>query len=164
MAKALLGTRPSYELMRDCDTLLVIGSGFPYSQFLPEFGQARAVQVDADPSMVGLRYPFEVDVVGDAGETLKRLIPLLHRKDDRARRDTVEENTARWRQALASDRPYVVDLRTDPAVPPIPPHASPDRIAAAASAVVHGDSDRGSMLKQGFKAEIQEFLPGGGDG
>ncbi len=67
-----------------------------------------------------------------------------------------------WRQALASDRPYVIDFRTDPAVPPIPPHASLDQITAAASAVLHGDSDRGSMVKQGIKAKIQEFLPGSG--
>ncbi|MFI8084431.1 thiamine pyrophosphate-requiring protein [Kitasatospora sp. NPDC086009] len=336
----LLGTRPSYELMRDCDTLLVIGSSFPYTQFLPEFGKARAVQIDVDPSMVGLRYPFELNVVGDATETLKRLIPLLDQKTDRSWRETVEENTARWwevmerraavsadplnpehvvhaldallpenamiaadsgsaanwyarhlrmrgtmrgslsgtlatmgpgvpyligakfahpdrpaiaivgdgamqmnglaelitvakyyqqwsdprlivavlnnqdlnqvtwemramqgapqfepsqhlpdvryadfavqlglygtrvekpedvepvwRQALASERPYVIDFRTDPAVPPIPPHASLDQITAAASAVLKGDSDRGSMVKQGLKAKIQEFLPGSG--
>ncbi len=336
----LLGTRPSYELMRDCDTLLVIGSSFPYTQFLPEFGKARAVQIDVDPSMVGLRYPFELNMVGDSAETLKRLLPLLERKENRAWRETVEDNTARWwevmerraavpadplnpeqvvhaldallpengmiaadsgsaanwyarhlrmrgtmrgslsgtlatmgpgvpymigakfahpdrpaiaivgdgamqmnglaelitvakyyqqwsdprlivavlnnqdlnqvtwemramqgapqfepsqhlpdvryadfavglglygvrvedpqeveqvwRQALASDRPYVIDFRTDPAVPPIPPHASLDQITAAASAVLHGDSDRGSMVKQGIKAKIQEFLPGSG--
>ncbi|MFF1868817.1 thiamine pyrophosphate-requiring protein [Kitasatospora herbaricolor] len=339
-AIGLLGTRASYELMRDCDTLLVIGSSFPYTQFLPEFGRARAVQIDVDPSMVGLRYPFELNVVGDAAETLRRLLPLLDRKEDRSWRETVEDNTARWwevmerraavtadplnpeqvvhaldallpenamiaadsgsaanwyarhlrmrgtmrgslsgtlatmgpgvpyligakfahpdrpavaivgdgamqmnglaelitvakyyrqwsdprlivavlnnqdlnqvtwemramqgapqfepsqslpdvryanfavqlglygtrvedpaevepvwRQALASDRPYVIDFRTDPAVPPIPPHASLAQITAAASAVVHGDSDRGSMLKQGLKAKIQEFLPGNG--
>ncbi|MER8186117.1 thiamine pyrophosphate-requiring protein [Kitasatospora sp. NPDC094015] len=336
----LLGTRPSYELMRDCDTLLVIGSSFPYSQFLPEFGQARAVQIDVDPSMVGLRYPFELNVVGDATETLKRLLPLLKVKEDRSWRQTVEANTARWwevmerrakvaadpinpehvvhaldallpdnavlaadsgsaanwyarhlrmrgamrgslsgtlatmgpgvpyaigakfahpdrpaiaivgdgamqmnglaelitvakyyqqwsdprlivavlnnqdlnqvtwemramqgasqfepsqalpdvryadfavqlglygarvenpedveqvwRQALAAERPFVIDFRTDPAVPPIPPHATLDQVLAAASAVVHGDSDRAAVVKQGLKAKIQEMLPGGG--
>src|SRR5690606_3842177 len=55
----LLGTRPSYELMRDCDTLLTIGSSFPYAQYLPEFGRARAVQIDIDPQMIGMRYPYE---------------------------------------------------------------------------------------------------------
>jgi pyruvate dehydrogenase (quinone) len=335
----LLGTRPSYELMRDCDTLLVVGSSFPYSQFLPEFDQARAVQIDVDAKMVGLRYPFEVNLVGDARETLLRLLPLLDAKDDRSWRETVETNTARWwevmerraaveadpinpeyvihaldallpqdamiaadsgssanwyarhlrmrgsmrgslsgtlatmgpgvpymigakfaypdrpaialvgdgamqmngmaelitagkyweqwhdprlivavlnnqdlnqvtwemramegapqfepsqslpdvpyadfarliglggvrvdkpdqvesawRQALAADRPFVIDFRTDPAVPPIPPHATLDQIEAAASAVLHGDSDRAGMIRQGVKAKIQEFLPGG---
>ena len=73
----LLGTRPSYELMRDCDTLLTIGSSFPYTQFMPDFGKARGVQIDIDPHMVGMRYQYEVNLVGDAKATLQRLIPLL---------------------------------------------------------------------------------------
>ncbi|MFF0430901.1 thiamine pyrophosphate-requiring protein [Streptomyces sp. NPDC004327] len=335
----LLGTRPSYEMMRDCDTLLVVGSSFPYTQFLPGFDQARAVQIDVDPFMVGLRYPFEVNLVGDAGETLRRLLPLLEPKKDGTWRKTIEDNTARWwevmerraevsadpvnpehvvhaldallpenaiiaadsgsaanwyarhlrmrgamrgslsgtlatmgpgvpyvigakfahpdrpgiaivgdgamqmnglaelitaakyhrewsdprlvvavlnnqdlnqvtwemramqgspqfepsqglpdvpyadiaqllglhgvrverpehvetawRQALAADRPFVIDFRTDPAVPPIPPHADWDQIKAAASSVLKGDSDRKSVVRQGLKAKIQEFLPGG---
>ncbi|MET9962447.1 thiamine pyrophosphate-requiring protein [Streptomyces sp. NPDC006326] len=338
----LLGTRPSYEMMRDCDTLLVVGSSFPYSQFLPEFGQARAVQIDIEPSMVGLRYPFETNVVGDAAETLKRLVPLLEPKADRSWRDGIEQATARWwevmerraevpadpvnpehvvhaldallpddailaadsgsaanwyarhlrirgsmrgslsgtlatmgpgvpyvigakfafpqrpaiaivgdgamqmngmaelitvakyhhrwsdprlivavlnnrdlnqvtwemrslegmpqfeesqqlpdvryadfaaqlglggarierpedvepawRRALAADRPFVLDFRTDPAVPPIPPHATFDQVKATAGAVLHGDSDRGAMVRQGVKAKLQDFLPGGSKG
>ncbi|WP_030567503.1 thiamine pyrophosphate-requiring protein [Streptomyces aureocirculatus] len=336
----LLGTRPSYELMRDCDTLLVVGSSFPYTQFLPEFGQARAVQIDIDPHMVGLRYPFEINLVGDARETLRRLLPQLRpAKNDNWRR-TIEKNTAHWWQvmerraavdadpvnpehvvhalndllpddvilaadsgsaanwyarhlrlrgamrgslsgtlatmgpgvpyvigakfahgdrpaialvgdgamqmngmaelitvakywkewadprlvvavlnnqdlnqvtwemramsgapqflpsqslpdvayaefarslgldgmrvetpeavrgaweaALTADRPFVLDFRTDPAVPPIPPHASLDQIEAAAAAVLKGDSDRAAMVRQGIKAKVQEFLPGHG--
>jgi pyruvate dehydrogenase (quinone) len=95
-AIGLLGTRPSYELMRDCDTLLIVGSNFPYTQFLPEFGDARAVQIDVDGRLVGLRYPTEVNLVGDAAETLRSMVPRLHRKDDRSWRDTVEHNVARW--------------------------------------------------------------------
>ncbi|MEU7166713.1 thiamine pyrophosphate-requiring protein [Streptomyces morookaense] len=337
-AIGLLGTRPSYELMRDCDTLVVIGSSFPYTQFLPEFGQARAVQIDIDPFMVGLRYPFEVNLVGDARETLLRLLPQLKPRDNGSWRETVEKNTARWwevmerraaveaepvnpefvvhaldallpdnavvtadsgsaanwyarhlrlrgsmrgslsgtlatmgpgvpyaigakfahpgrpaialvgdgamqmnglaemitaakyhrewqdprlivavlnnqdlnqvtwemramsgapqflpsqslpdvpyaevahsfglggvrvtkpdgvvaawQQALAADRPFVIDFRTDPAVPPIPPHATLDQIEAAAASVLKGDSDRAGMVRQGFKAKIQEMLPG----
>ncbi|WP_282693308.1 thiamine pyrophosphate-requiring protein [Streptomyces sp. CC208A] len=338
-AIGLLGTRPSYELMRDCDTLLVIGSSFPYTQFMPEFDQARAVQIDIDPHMIGLRYPFEVQLVGDARETLRRLLPRLHRKSGREWRETVEKNTARWwevmgrrasvgadpinpeyvfhaldallpddaiitadsgsaanwyarhlrmrgtmrgslsgtlatmgpavpyaigakfahpdrpvialagdgamqmngmmelvtaakyhsewsdpglvvavlnnhdlnqvtwemramsgaprfeesqaipdlpyadiarclglagvrvektkhvegawRQALAADRPFVIDFRTDPAVPPIPPHATLDQIQAAAASVLKGDSDRASMVRQGFLAKVQELMPVG---
>ncbi|MFJ8074271.1 thiamine pyrophosphate-requiring protein [Streptomyces sp. NPDC096176] len=337
-AIGLLGTRPSYELMQGCDTLLMIGSSFPYTQFMPELDQARAVQIDIDPHMIGLRYPFEVNLVGDARETLRRLLPRLHRKQSRAWRDEIEQSVDRWwevmqrraavdadpvnpeyvvhaldgmlpddavitadsgsaanwyarhlrlrgrmrgslsgtlatmgpgvpyavgakfahperpaialvgdgamqmngmmemvtaakywrewsdprlivavlnngdlnqvtwemramsgapqfeesqhipdlpyadiaeriglrgvrvekpkqvqaawKQALAADRPFVIDFRTDPAVPPIPPHASLDQIEAAASAILHGDSDRGSMIRQGFKAKVQEFLPG----
>lgn len=76
----LLGTRPSYALMTGCDTLVSIGSNFPYSQFLPEYGQARGVQIDIDPSMIGLRYPYEINLVGDARETRARLLPLVRRK------------------------------------------------------------------------------------
>ncbi|MET8961597.1 thiamine pyrophosphate-requiring protein [Streptomyces sp. NPDC004074] len=334
----LLGTRPSYEMMQGCDTLLVIGSSFPYTQFLPEFGQARAVQIDIDPHMVGLRYPFEVNLVGDARETLERLLPLLDTAKDQGWRRKIEKNTARWWEvmerraavdaypinpeyvahalndllpdnvvlasdsgsaanwyarhlklrgamrgslsgtlatmgpgvpyvigakfahgdrpaialvgdgamqmngmaelitvakyyhewedprlivavlnnqdlnqvtwemramegapqflpsqsipdvayadfarligleglriekpvdvrgawetALATDRPCVLDFVTDPAVPPIPPHATLDQIEAAAASVIKGDSDRAAMVRQGFKAKVQEFLPG----
>ncbi|MFE3637514.1 thiamine pyrophosphate-requiring protein [Streptomyces sp. NPDC059168] len=334
----LLGTRPSYELMRDCDTLLVIGSSFPYTQFLPELDQARAVQIDIDPFMVGLRYPFEVNLVGDASSTLKALLPRLKRKKHGSWREEIEKGTARWWEvmqrraavdadpinpeyvvhaldallpddvmlaadsgssanwyarhlrmrgrmrgslsgtlatmgpgvpyaigakfahpdrpaialvgdgamqmngmaelitatkfrdewqdprlivavlnnqdlnqvtwemramsgapqflpsqaipdvpyadfarsigldgvrvekpteveaawyrALGADRPFVIDFRTDPAVPPIPPHATLDQIEAAASAVLKGDSDRAGMVRQGIKAKVQEMLPG----
>jgi pyruvate dehydrogenase (quinone) len=90
----LLGTRPSYEMMRDCDTLLIVGSNFPYSQFLPDFGDARAVQIDIDARMIGLRYPTEVNLVGDAAETLRALLPLLRPKKDRSWRKTIEKNVA----------------------------------------------------------------------
>ncbi|MEU7472654.1 thiamine pyrophosphate-requiring protein [Streptomyces sp. NPDC044984] len=337
-AIGLLGTRPSYELMRDCDTLLMIGSSFPYTQFMPELDQARGVQIDIDPHMIGLRYPFEVNLVGDAAEALRRLLPHLHRKKKRSWREKVEKDVARWWEvmqrraavdadpinpeyvvhaldgrlpddaivtadsgsaanwyarhlrlrgrmrgslsgtlatmgpgvpyaigakfahpdrpaialvgdgamqmngmmemvtaakywqgwsdprlivavlnnrdlnqvtwemramsgapqfeesqaipdlpyaeiaqriglegvrvekpeqveeawdrALTADRPFVIDFRTDPAVPPIPPHAELDQIEAAASAVLKGDSDRSSMAKQGFLAKVQEILPG----
>ncbi|MFD5542959.1 thiamine pyrophosphate-requiring protein [Streptomyces sp. NPDC127079] len=336
-AIGLLGTRPSYEMMRDCDTLLVIGSSFPYTQFLPAFGNARAVQIDIDPHMVGMRYPFEVNLVGDAARTLRRLLPLLDQLEDRSWRETIESNVrdwwevmdrraavsadpvnpehvahalsdllpddvilsadsgsaanwyarhlklggamrgslsgtlatmgpgvpyaigakfahgnrpaialvgdgamqmngmaelitvakywqdwedprlivavfnnrdlnqvtwemramegapqflpsqslpdvgyadfarslgltgmrieepggvrGAWEAALAADRPCVLDFVTDPAVPPIPPHATLDQMAGGAAAVLKGDSDRVAMVRQGFKAKVQEFLP-----
>ncbi len=96
----LLGTRPSYELMQGCDTLLTVGSSFPYTQFLPEFGQARAVQIDHDASFVGLRYPFEVNLLGDAAATLRRLVPLLERKADRSWRKEVEQGVERWWEVM----------------------------------------------------------------
>ncbi|MFG2264049.1 thiamine pyrophosphate-requiring protein [Streptomyces sp. NPDC048720] len=335
----LLGSRPSYELMRDCDTLLTIGSSFPYTQFMPEFGKARGVQIDIDPHMVGMRYPYEVNLVGDARATLRRLIPLL--ETDRGGRewhDTVCDNVKRWhdtmerragltadpinpeyvaraldpllpddviltsdsgsvanwyarhitmrpgmrgslsgtlatmgpgvpyaigakfahpdrpvvalvgdgamqmnglaemitaakyrdrwsdprlvvgvwnnrdlnqvtwemramegspsflpsqelpdvqyaafartlgltgirvekpeevesawRAALEADGPAVVEFVTDPAVPPIPPHASWEQMEATAKSILKGDADRGSMIKRGLKAKVQEFLPG----
>ncbi|MFF6911623.1 thiamine pyrophosphate-requiring protein [Streptomyces sp. NPDC012466] len=334
----LLGTRPSYELMRDCDTLLTIGSSFPYTQFLPEFGKARGVQIDIDPHMVGMRYPYEVNLVGDARATLERLIPLIEEGRGREWYDTVCDNVARWRDvmerragldadpvnpeyvvraldqllpdnaivtsdsgstanwyarhvtmkpgmrgslsgtlatmgcgvpyvigakfahpdrpaialvgdgamqmngmaelitaakyrhlwedprlviavfnnhdlnqvtwemramegapsflpsqelpdvqyaafarslgltgirvekpedveaawrtALEADGPAVLEFLTDPAVPPIPPHATWDQMEATAASILKGDADRGSMVKRGFRAKVQEFLPG----
>ncbi|MFI2200338.1 thiamine pyrophosphate-requiring protein [Streptomyces sp. NPDC020192] len=337
-AIGLLGTRPSYELMRDCDTLLTIGSSFPYTQFMPEFGQARAVQIDIDPHMVGMRYPYEVNLIGDAHATLSRLLPLLRHKKDRAWQERIIAGNERWRgvmtrraeqsadpinpefvawsldpllpddaiitsdsgsvanwyarhlrlrgsmraslsgtlatmgcgvpyaigakfahpdrpaialvgdgamqmngmaelitaekyrgawsdprlvvavwnnhdlnqvtwelramggspqfvpsqsipdvsyaefarslgllgirvekpdgvldawqAALAADRPALVEFLTDPSVPPIPPHATWDQMESTAKAVFKGDVEREAVVRQGFKAKVQEFLPG----
>ncbi len=92
----LLGTRPSSDLMRQCDTLLMIGTGFPWSEFLPEDGKARAVQIDIDPAMLSLRYPCEVNLHGDAAETLRLLLPLLERKQDRSWRKRIEHWMEDW--------------------------------------------------------------------
>src|SRR5579872_5420302 len=83
----LLGTRPSYELMMGCDTLVTVGSSFPYTQFMPELDQARAVQIDHDGSLIGMRYPYEVNLVADARTALQALLPLLERKSDRSWRE-----------------------------------------------------------------------------
>lgn len=99
----LLGTRPSYDLMRGCDTLLTVGSSFPYTQFLPEFGQARAVQIDIDGKYVGMRYPYELNLVGDARATLQALIPLLERKEDRSWREDLEAKVTRWWQTMEQE-------------------------------------------------------------
>lgn len=95
----LPGTEPSYQLMSDCDTLLMIGSGFPYSEFSPREGQARGVQIDLQPDMLSLRYPMEVNLVGDASETLRALLPLLEHKTDRRWRDKVET----WRALVKQE-------------------------------------------------------------
>ena len=92
----LLGTKPSWDLMRGCDTLLIVGSSFPYSEFLPEEGRARGVQIELDATRAGLRYPTEVDLIGDAGETLRALLPLLERKSDRGWREEIERGVADW--------------------------------------------------------------------
>jgi pyruvate dehydrogenase (quinone) len=92
----LLGTRPSYELMRDCDTLLMVGSSFPYAEWLPEEGQARGVQVDIDGRMLGIRYPMEVNLVGDSQATLQALLPRLQRKEEHEWRERTERRVADW--------------------------------------------------------------------
>ena len=96
----LLGTRPSYEMMTDCDTLLTVGSSFPYTQFLPPLDQARAVQIDIDGTMIGMRYPYEVNLVGDAATTLRALLPHLERKEDRTWHDRVCSSVEKWWQTM----------------------------------------------------------------
>jgi len=96
----LLGTRPSYELMMGCDTLVTVGSSFPYTQFMPELDQARAVQIDHDGSLIGMRYPYEVNLVADARTALQALLPLLERKSDRSWREKTELNVARWWEVM----------------------------------------------------------------
>lgn len=92
----LLGTKPSWELMQNCDTLLMIGSGFPWTEFLPKEGQARAVQIDIDPAMLGLRYPCEVNLHGDAAETLRALLPLIEPKTDRSWQENIAVQVQDW--------------------------------------------------------------------
>jgi pyruvate dehydrogenase (quinone) len=96
----LLGTRPSSDLMAGCDTLLMVGTGFPWSEFLPKTGAARTVQIDIDPAMLSLRYPCEVNLHGDAAETLRLLLPMLERKSDRRWRQTIEGWMRDWWQTL----------------------------------------------------------------
>ena len=336
-AIGLLGTRPSYEMMMGCDTLLTIGSSFPYTQFLPKLDQARAVQIDSDPTMIGMRYPYEVNLVGDAAATLRALLPMLSGPADRGWREGIEHDVARWwgtmrmqaelgadpvnpmllfselseklpddamiaadsgssanwyarnlrfrgrmrgslsgnlatmgpavpygigakfahpdrpvivfegdgamqmnglaelitikrywrewtdprlvvavlhnndlnqvtwemramegapkftesqslpdisyarfaadiglgaitvdkpgeigpawEEALAADRPTVLDVHCDPSVPPVPPHATLDQMTSAARAMLAGDEDRWSVVRQGVKTKLQEFLP-----
>ena len=99
-AIGLLGTKPSWDLMQGCDTLLVVGSSFPYSEFLPEEGQARGVQIDIDARLIGLRYPMEVNLVGDSRETLRALLPLLEPKRDRSWREEIERGVTAWWETL----------------------------------------------------------------
>ena len=99
-AIGLLGTKPSWDMMMDCDTLLMIGSSFPYSEFLPKEGQARSVQIEIDGKMSSIRYPMEVPLTGDSGETLRALIPMLTCKTDRSWRETIEKNIANWWKTL----------------------------------------------------------------
>ena len=101
----VLGTEASWELMQGCDTLLMVGSGFPYTEFLPKEGQARGVQVDIKPAMLGLRYPMEVNLVGDADATLQALLPLLNVREDRTWRDKIEAWVVdSWEQAAVQAR------------------------------------------------------------
>jgi pyruvate dehydrogenase (quinone) len=98
----LLGTRPSNDLMRECDTLLMIGSTFPYGEFLPKEGDARGVQIDVNGKNLSLRFPMEVNLTGDAGDTLRALLPLLTQKTDTSWRDHIASNRKEWKQLEVS--------------------------------------------------------------
>ncbi|WP_068162082.1 thiamine pyrophosphate-requiring protein [Rhodococcus phenolicus] len=149
-AIGLLGTRPSYEMMRDCDTLLTIGSSFPYTQFLPGLEQARAVQIDIDGSMIGMRYPYEVNIVSDAKSALRALIPHLRRREDRSWREKIESDVARWWETM--DKQAAVDAH------PI----NPLRMFAEASTRLPDDAivtaDSGSAAN--WYARQLKFRPG----
>src|ERR1700678_4535633 len=109
----LLGTRPSYEMMMNCDTLLTVGSSFPYTQFLPAFDQARGVQIDIDGKYIGMRYPNELNLIGDSAATLRALIPHLRRKEDRSWREGIEDNVAKWWRSMDAE----ADVAADPINP-----------------------------------------------
>src|SRR5699024_7098175 len=99
-AIGLLGTKPSWEMMTNCDTLLMVGSSFPYSEFLPKEGQARGVQIDIDGKMLGIRYPMEINLQGDSKLTLKALLDYVDRKEDRSWREDIEDHIKDWWEVL----------------------------------------------------------------
>jgi len=109
----LLGTRPSYDMMSECDALLMIGSSFPYSEFLPKEGKARGVQIDIDGRMIGIRYPVEAKLVGDARDTLKLLLPRLEQKPHGAWRKRIVDAVADWRK-LTEDRAHLEAKNINP--------------------------------------------------
>ena len=98
----LLGTKPSEELMEECDTLLMVGTSFPYGTYLPKPGQARVVQIDIDASLVGLRLPVEAAVTADAGAALQQLLPILRRHDDRSFLTKYQQGMESWRSDMRS--------------------------------------------------------------
>jgi pyruvate dehydrogenase (quinone) len=153
----LLGTRPSYELMMNCDTLLTVGSSFPYTQFLPKFDQARGVQIDIDGRFIGMRYPNEVNLVGDAAATLRALIPHLKRQEDRSWRDGIESNVARWWESMDAE----AHVEADPVNPMLLFHELSTRLPA--NAIVAADSGSAAnwyarQLK--FRGEMRGSLSG----
>lgn len=92
----LLGSKPTWDLMQDCDTLLVVGSSFPYGEFYPKVGQAKGVQIDIDGRLLSLRYPMDVNLKGDAKQTLRELMPLVNRKSERSWQKKVADGVSEW--------------------------------------------------------------------
>jgi len=158
-AIGLLGTRPSWEMMNECDTLLMVGSSFPYSEFLPKEGQARGVQIDLDGRRVGLRYAMDVNLVGDARETLSALLPLLQNKSGSAWRERIEQANREWRELL-EDRARVEANPLNPQrvfseLSPL----LPDRcILSADSGTVANYFARNLMIRRGMMASLSGGL------
>ena len=124
----LLGTRPSQEAMENCDTLLMIGTSFPYIEFLPRPGQARAIQIELDPTRIGLRYPVEVGLVGDSRRTLQQLIPKLQRQEDRSFLKAAQDGMHDWWE--------LIDERASRADKPMKPQV----VASALGRLLHDDA------------------------
>ena len=161
----LLGTRPSWTMMQDCDTLLMVGSSFPYSEFLPEEGQARGVQIDIDGRMIGIRYPMEVNLVGDSAETLRALIPRMNRKEDRSWREKLEAEVVDW-WTLMERRAH---LSADPLNPQLVFHELSKRLPDGA--IICSDSGssanwfaRDIKLRAGMMASLSGTLATMGPG
>jgi pyruvate dehydrogenase (quinone) len=161
----LLGTKPSWTLMQECDTLLMVGSSFPYSEFLPEEGRARGVQIDIDGKMLGIRYPMEVNLVGDSADTLRALIPRLERKQDRAWRDKVEGEVAEWWNLIE----HRARLGADPINPQLVFHELSERLPDGA--ILTSDSGsaanwyaRDIKLRRGMMASLSGTLATMGPG
>ncbi len=158
-AIGLLGTKPSWTLMQECDTLLMVGSSFPYSEFLPEEGNARGVQIDIDGRMLGIRYPMEVNLVGDTAETLRALMPLLDRKQDRSWREKLEQEIKEWWELME----HRAHLSADPLNPQLVFHELSKRLPDGA--IVSSDSGssadwyaRDVKLREGMMASLSGTL------
>ena len=155
----LLGTKASSDLMAGCDTFLMVGSNFPFADWLPEEGQARGVQIDIDGRLVGMRYPMEANLVGDAAHTLRALLPLLERKQDRSWREEVEHNVeSGWR--VLEERAM---LPADPLNPQrvfqeVSPLLPDDCITTADSGTAANWWARHLRLRAGMKAGISGTL------
>lgn len=158
-AIGLLGTKPSWDLMMDCDTLFMVGSSFPYSEFLPDEGQAKGVQIDIDNRMVSLRYPMDVNLVGDSKETLKALIPLIKYKEDRSWRQEIEKGIKEWWE--------VIDAKAMVNAKPINPQRVFHELSARLpdNCIITADSGsaanwfaRNLKIREGMKASLSGTL------
>jgi pyruvate dehydrogenase (quinone) len=161
----LLGSTASYELMMGADTLFMIGTSFPYAEWLPEEGQCKGVEIDIDGRMIGVRYPMQANLVGDAKETLKELIPMLHRKQDRSWREKIEGEVKEWWQVL-DDRAHD---SADPVNPELVAHELSPRIPDRA--ILTADSGSGTnwwarhlRLRKGMQASLSGTLATMGPG
>lgn len=161
----LLGSTASYELMTDCDTLFMVGTSFPYSEWLPKEGQAKCVEIDIDARYIGIRYPTQANLVGDAKQTLQELIPKLHRKEDRSWQQQIEASVAEWWRVM-DDRAHD---EADPVNPQLVAHELSSRIPDHAILTADSGSStnwwaRHLKLRQGMQASVAGTLATMGPG
>ena len=155
----LLGSNPSWTLMRDCDTLLMVGSSFPYSEFLPPEGQARGVQIDIDGRMLSIRYPMEVNLVGDSALTLRALLPLLKRKTDRSWRQKLEQEVAEWWRVVEERSLTPADpINPQRVLWELSPRLPDDAIISADSGSVANWFARNMKIRRGMIASLSGTL------
>ncbi len=161
----LLGTKPSSDMMHGCDTFLMIGSSFPYPKFLPAFEQARGVQIEIDPKQIGIRFPMEVNLVGDAKTTLQALLPMLERKNDRSWREQIEAGVRDWWQ--------IVEARAMQNADPVNPQRAFWELSAHLpdNVMISADSGSGTnwyardvKLREGMRGSLSGILATMGPG
>jgi pyruvate dehydrogenase (quinone) len=161
----LLGTRPSWDLMKNCDTFLMVGSAFPYSEFLPEPGAARGVQIDIDGSRLSLRYPMEVNVVGDSAAALRALLPMLRQKEESPWIRGIERGIRDWwdtleERAMVSAEPLNPQRVFSELSPRLPDNA----IITADSGTVANWYARDLKMRRGMKGSLSGGLASLGAG
>lgn len=155
----LLGTQPSWTLMNECDCLLMVGTAFPYAEFLPAEGQARAVQIDRDGRKIGLRYPVEIGLVGDAKTTLDALLPLLHQKEHGRWRERIEKDVAKWRETVSARAMTDAEpLNPQRVFSELSPRLPDDCILTCDSGSAANWYARNLMVRPGMKASISGGL------
>src|SRR5665213_2425043 len=157
----LLGTKPSWDMMQGADTLLMVGSSFPYSEFLPPLGQAKAIQIDIAPRNLSIRYAMDLALVGDTKDTLAELLPLLHRKEDRSWREEIEKNVTEWWE-LMEDRGQPSDLngriRPQGLFSSLSRHLPDNAILSSDSGTAANWYARHVKIRRGMKASVSGNL------
>jgi len=155
----LLGTKPSWELMKSCDTLLMVGTSFPYSEFLPDPGAARGVQIDIKGENLSLRYPMEVNLLGDSAATLRALLPLLEQKTDSKWRDTIKGDLADWWKVLESRAMNAADpINPQRVFWELSPRLPDNCIVTADSGTVANWYGRDLKFRRGMKGSLSGSL------
>ena len=161
----LLGTKPSWDLMKECDTFLMVGSGFPYSEFLPKPGAARGVQIDIDGAMLSLRYPMEVNMVGDSATALHCLLPMLNQQTDMSWRRKIEGEVGAWWKTLEERAMQSADpLNPQRVFWELSPRLPDNAIITADSGSAANWFARDLKMRRGMKASLSGGLASLGAG